>query len=160
MSAAVGQKQTSRHHLHYVRFTPKSGQIADISRCPLCAKSGQTHRSKKRCYSIISSARIISDSGMSMPSSLAALRLMTSANRVDCSTGRVNRRQPVRDGKLDDASSRIEERRAWKHEQRLDTLARHRGECAVKLLHVVYFDQLKSHAQGARRGSLGSYAFS
>jgi hypothetical protein len=79
---------------------------------------------------------------------------------VDCSTGRVNRRQPVRDGKLDDASSRIEERRAWKHEQRLDTLARHRGECAVKLLHVVYFDQLKSHAQGARRGSLGSYAFS
>src|SRR5262249_38898044 len=30
-----------------VRFTPKSGQIADISACPLCAKSGLVHRSKR-----------------------------------------------------------------------------------------------------------------
>src|SRR5215831_6028894 len=29
-----------------VRFTPESGQIADISGCPLCAKSGLMHCSK------------------------------------------------------------------------------------------------------------------
>src|SRR5262249_9602123 len=31
-----------------VRFTPESGQTADISVCPLCAKSGQMHRNKRR----------------------------------------------------------------------------------------------------------------
>jgi len=40
-----------------VRFTPESGQIADISGCPLCAKSVLTRRNKKRRYSIISSTR-------------------------------------------------------------------------------------------------------
>src|SRR5262249_37301878 len=30
-----------------VCFTPESGQMADISRCLLCAKSGLTHRSRK-----------------------------------------------------------------------------------------------------------------
>src|SRR5262245_38657259 len=29
-----------------VRFTPESGHGADMPACPLCAKSGQTHRSK------------------------------------------------------------------------------------------------------------------
>ena len=33
-------------HLANVRFTPLSGQIADIAECPLCAKSGLMHRSK------------------------------------------------------------------------------------------------------------------
>jgi len=40
----------------YVRFTPESGQIADASLGPLCAKSGHSHRSKRFCYSITSSA--------------------------------------------------------------------------------------------------------
>jgi hypothetical protein len=31
-----------------VRFTPESGQIADISVCPLCARSDQMHRSKTK----------------------------------------------------------------------------------------------------------------
>src|SRR5215831_14322285 len=30
-----------------VRFTPESGQTADISVCPLCAKSGQARCNKK-----------------------------------------------------------------------------------------------------------------
>ena len=37
-----------------VRFTPESGQRADVSICPLCAKSDLTHRSKKHRYSITS----------------------------------------------------------------------------------------------------------
>src|SRR5215469_11879004 len=32
--------------------TPESGQRADMSACPLCAKSGLTHRSNRLCYSI------------------------------------------------------------------------------------------------------------
>jgi hypothetical protein len=39
-----------------VRFAFESGQMADISVSPLCAKSGLMHRSKKHCYSITSSA--------------------------------------------------------------------------------------------------------
>src|SRR5262245_15452945 len=35
---------SSRSH---VRFTPKSGQTAELSPCPLCAKSGQMHCSKR-----------------------------------------------------------------------------------------------------------------
>src|SRR5262245_4329321 len=30
-------------HLAFVRFTPESGQRADVSACPLCAKSGLMH---------------------------------------------------------------------------------------------------------------------
>src|SRR5262245_27381502 len=30
----------------YVRFTPKSGQTADVSECPLCARSRHMQRSK------------------------------------------------------------------------------------------------------------------
>jgi hypothetical protein len=41
----------------YVRFTPKSGQTADSSICPLCAISRLTHRSTNTRYSITSSAR-------------------------------------------------------------------------------------------------------
>src|SRR5215475_11128704 len=39
-----GQSHTTVH----VRFTPESGQIADIAVCPLCAKSRLMHRSKKK----------------------------------------------------------------------------------------------------------------
>jgi len=38
-----------RRYLDHVRFTPESGQIADISRCPLCAKSRLMRRSKNGC---------------------------------------------------------------------------------------------------------------
>src|SRR5262249_1311558 len=46
-----------------VRFAPKSGQRAHVLRCPLCAKSDLTHRSKKDRYSITSSARARSVGG-------------------------------------------------------------------------------------------------
>ena len=55
-----------------VCFAPKADNQADISLCPLGAKSGLMQRHKIRAYSIISSARIISDSGMSIPSSTSA----------------------------------------------------------------------------------------
>src|SRR5262249_39141131 len=35
--------------LGYVRFTPESGQTAEASICPLCAKSGLMHCSKRYC---------------------------------------------------------------------------------------------------------------
>ena len=55
-----------------VRFAPKADEYAAISVGPLGAKGGHMQRHKIRAYSIISSARIISDSGMSMPSSTSA----------------------------------------------------------------------------------------
>ncbi len=45
------------------------------------------HRSKILFYSITSSARASSVGGISRSSALAALRLMTSSNLVDCMTG-------------------------------------------------------------------------
>src|SRR5437764_4413888 len=56
-----------------VRFVPK----ADILRC-----------SKKRFYSISSSARVSSDGGTVRPSAFAALRLIVNSNLVGCCTGR------------------------------------------------------------------------
>jgi hypothetical protein len=53
-------------------FAPILTVTADILNRQLCAKSGLMQRHKIRAYSIISSARIISDSGMSMPSSTSA----------------------------------------------------------------------------------------
>ena len=47
-------------------------------------------------HSITSSARASSDGGTSMPSALAALRLMTSSNLVGCSTGRLAGDAPFR----------------------------------------------------------------
>src|SRR6516165_4588936 len=37
---AVGQKRKSSERANVVRFIPESGQTADVSICPLCAKSG------------------------------------------------------------------------------------------------------------------------
>jgi hypothetical protein len=37
----------------HVRFTPESGHELALAGCPLCAKSGQMHRSKQHHYSII-----------------------------------------------------------------------------------------------------------
>src|SRR5215471_16102750 len=50
--------------LHMRRFTPESGQIADVSGCPLCANSDGTQRSKN-LYSVTSSARASSVGGTS-----------------------------------------------------------------------------------------------
>jgi hypothetical protein len=79
-----------------------SGPEPDIAECPLlaqsghqlsefgcllCAISGLMHCSKKS-YSIISSATESNVGGIDRPSALAAFRLMTSSNLVDCMTGR------------------------------------------------------------------------
>jgi len=50
-----------------VRFAPESGHRADMPACPLCAKSGQTHRSKSDPYSITLSARARSVAGTATP---------------------------------------------------------------------------------------------
>ena len=52
----------------HVRFTPESGHGADISGCPLCAKSGLIHRSKRHPHSITLSARASNLSGTWRPS--------------------------------------------------------------------------------------------
>src|SRR5260370_25737101 len=61
-------------------------------------------------------------------------------------------RQSVRCGKLDNASSREEEHRARKQEQRLGTLFHHRRECALKLFHDPHHDQLTLHSRHPRGG--------
>src|SRR6516162_7010308 len=54
--------------LSNVRFTPQSGQSADMLACPLCAISDRLHCGKEHRYSITSSARTSSVGGMSRPS--------------------------------------------------------------------------------------------
>src|SRR6516165_2917607 len=71
-----------------VRFTLKSGHRNSVVECPLCAKSGLMHRSKKDHHSITSSARLSNDCGTVRPSALAVLRLMTSSYLVGACTGR------------------------------------------------------------------------
>ena len=80
-------------------------------RCPLYPDSGHhrkpwsvrssavtrfMHRSKQKRYSIISSARASSDGGISRPSALAVLRLMTSSYLVGACTGRSAGFSPLR----------------------------------------------------------------
>src|SRR5262245_44220679 len=60
------------------------------------ANSGPMHRSKRRAYSITSSARASRDGGAVRPSALAVLRLMTSSNFVGCSTGKLAGLAPLR----------------------------------------------------------------
>jgi len=73
------------HRISHVRFTPKSRHRATRRACPLCAKSGHSHCSKKHRYSITSSASAINVGGMS--SALPLLRLMTRSKVVGSSTG-------------------------------------------------------------------------
>ena len=54
-----------------VRFAPDSDRIADIPDWQLRAKRGLTHRNKKHCYSITSSARVSSVGDSVMPSTFA-----------------------------------------------------------------------------------------
>ena len=67
----------------HVRFTPESGHVRCTSLCLLWANTG--HRVT---HSITSLARASSDGGTVRPSALAASRLMTNSNLVDCCTGR------------------------------------------------------------------------
>src|SRR5262249_60130976 len=39
--ASWARGRAASAHSNVVRFTPESGQIADLSECPLCAKSGR-----------------------------------------------------------------------------------------------------------------------
>ena len=57
----------------HVCFSPESGHVQCISKCPLSANSGHS-----AIHSIISSARCWSCKGMSRPSAFAAFRLITS----------------------------------------------------------------------------------
>jgi hypothetical protein len=64
--------------IHRCPLWSKSGQTRAQLDCPLCAKSGLMHRSKQRRYSITSSARSNIACENSRPSNFAVLRLMAS----------------------------------------------------------------------------------
>ena len=74
-----------------VRNPPESVRRANIDGRPRSAIFGLVRRNIRRVYSITSSARASNGSGISRPSALAVLRLMTSSNLVGCSTGKVGR---------------------------------------------------------------------
>jgi hypothetical protein len=59
------------------------------------AKSGLMHRSKRRRYSITSSARANTPGAMGSLSAFVVLRLITSSNLVACSTGRLAGREAM-----------------------------------------------------------------
>ena len=61
--SALGSKADIGARPINVRFTPKSGHRNSVVQCLLCAMSGLMQCSKKHIHSIISSARIMSDSG-------------------------------------------------------------------------------------------------
>src|SRR2546421_12323514 len=71
-----------------VRSPPDSGGNADMLGLTLSANCGHMRRSKYHCYSMTSSARASSLSGMSRPSSFAVLVLITNSNLVGCNTGK------------------------------------------------------------------------
>src|SRR6516165_9467989 len=81
--SALGQKQTLQSVRPMSALPPK----ADIAECcrhvRFVPKADKVHRSKKRCYSITSSAIESSPGGIVRPSALAVLRLMTNSNLVD-----------------------------------------------------------------------------
>src|SRR5260370_31801843 len=70
-SRGLGQKQKSSMRAYVFRFTPESGLKSDIARCPKSANRRLMHRSKQQNYSMISSARPSSVSGMLTASALA-----------------------------------------------------------------------------------------
>src|SRR5262249_33733061 len=67
----------------YVRFTPESGQTADGSVCPLSAKSGLTHRSKKRLRAKLSRDSVQSHARIKAELALCLLRGEVSARLSD-----------------------------------------------------------------------------
>ena len=72
-----GQNPNLPHCNSNGRFTPKSSRNSDKAALTLCARTGLMHRSKKHLYSITSSARASRDAGISIPSVLTVLRLIT-----------------------------------------------------------------------------------
>src|SRR5262249_25771635 len=88
MNVRFGSKADIRSKKIDVRFTPKSGHRLSVLECPLCAKSGLMHCSKKDRYPINSSARAISDCGTVRSSALAVARLITSSYLVGACTAR------------------------------------------------------------------------
>jgi len=81
---------------HHVRFPPDSDQIADITPRLRRAMNGLMHHSKKRPYSMTSSEIASTLAGMSKPSALAVLRLITSGYLIDCITGKSAGFMPLR----------------------------------------------------------------
>src|SRR6516164_10471211 len=67
-----------------------------VGECPLCARNGLMHHSKKRPYSMTSSEIASTLAGMSKPSALAVLRLITSGYLIDCITGKSAGFMPLR----------------------------------------------------------------
>jgi hypothetical protein len=78
------------------RFAPESGQRdRHGAKSALCQE--RTHAPQQKSYhSIISSARVSSVAGSSIPSASAVLRLMNSSIFVDCWTGKLASFSPFR----------------------------------------------------------------
>src|SRR6516162_5969655 len=74
----------------------QSGHWNPVAKCPLCAMNGLVHHSKKRPYSMTSSEIASTLAGMSKPSALAVLRLITSGYLIDCITGKSAGFMPLR----------------------------------------------------------------
>jgi hypothetical protein len=64
--------------------------------CTAHANNRLPHCNKRRCHSITSSARSRNDSGIVSPMVLAVLRLITSSNLLDCTTGKSAGFSPLR----------------------------------------------------------------
>lgn len=81
--------RVSRFHCRVnVRFAPKATELLRRGEMTRGARNRLMRRSKRRNYSITSSAVASSDGAMAILSALAVLRLITSSNFVGCWTGR------------------------------------------------------------------------
>ena len=73
---------------HFCPLHPNKQTRQDGLNATLCASNGHMQCSREHPYSITSSARASNGAGTSSPIVLAAWRLITSSNLVDCWTGR------------------------------------------------------------------------
>ena len=87
-----GTERKSRH----VRSTPKPDIDSSAWKCRYVPLSAVSRCSKKKRYSITSSASNCIELGTASPRALAVFRLMTSSNLVDCITGRSEGFSPLR----------------------------------------------------------------
>ncbi len=78
------------------RSSPESGLKSDIGPCPFRANMRLMHRSKQPCYSITSSARVISIGDTLKPIALATVALMTNSYLVGNWTGSSDGLAPLR----------------------------------------------------------------
>src|SRR6266404_2068846 len=69
-------------------FIPQQQTYGDCIDMSVLCQVQDSCTAAKRCHSITSSARAITESGTVMPSDLAVLRLMLRWKRVGCSNGR------------------------------------------------------------------------